>query len=39
MRWAARQTIRRAEIEQRLRKELGRPPWPEELRRALIEDR
>jgi hypothetical protein len=39
MRWSARQTIKRAEVEQRLRQELGRPPWPEELNRALTEDR
>jgi hypothetical protein len=39
VRWSARQTIRRAEIEQLLREELGRPPWPEELERAWMEDR
>jgi hypothetical protein len=37
--WSARQTINRIETEQRLRAELGRPPWPEELERALMEDR
>jgi hypothetical protein len=34
VRWSARETLKRAELEQRLREELGRPPWPEEVDRA-----
>jgi hypothetical protein len=34
VRWSARFDLRRAELERRLRRELGRPPWPEELERA-----
>jgi hypothetical protein len=39
VRWSARETLKRRALEQRLREELGRPPSPEELERALMEDR
>jgi hypothetical protein len=34
VRWSARETLKRGELEQRLREELGRPPSPEEVERA-----
>jgi hypothetical protein len=33
----ARGTLERDELRERLRKELGRPPWPEEIDRAWME--
>ncbi|MEA2438840.1 MAG: hypothetical protein QOH76_264 [Thermoleophilaceae bacterium] len=33
----ARGTVEREELIERLRKELGRPPWPEEIDRAWME--
>jgi hypothetical protein len=35
VRWTARAILKREEVVQRLRAELGRPPWPEEVDRAL----
>jgi hypothetical protein len=37
MRLFARQAIERRDIEARLRKELGRPPWPGEIHDAWLE--
>ena len=37
MRWMARQTIERTKLEERLRRELGRPPWPGEVEAAWAE--
>jgi len=31
--------IKREETVERLRRELGRPPWPEEIERAFMEPR
>jgi hypothetical protein len=39
VRWSARQMLRQAEVERRLSQELGRAPTPDELERALQEDR
>jgi hypothetical protein len=39
MRWFARSARERADLEARLREELGRPPSPEELERAWHEGR
>jgi hypothetical protein len=39
MRWMARQTIERRELEERLREELGRPPWPGEVEDAWAEQK
>jgi hypothetical protein len=36
-RYVAASARERAEVEKRLREELGRPPWPEELERAWAE--
>lgn len=38
MRWIARATMERRDIEARLRKELGRPPWPGEVHDAWLDD-
>ena len=38
IRAAGRGAVERHALETRLRKELGRPPWPEELERALMEE-
>jgi hypothetical protein len=37
VRVVARGTLERDELRERLRKELGRPPWPEEIDRAWME--
>jgi hypothetical protein len=38
MRWFAESGRKRAELEERLRRELGRAPWPEEIERAWMEE-
>jgi hypothetical protein len=38
-RWSARESLRQRAIRERLRAELGRPPWPEEFLLAWEEER